>query len=235
MPNNMPNGAPANASGNSDFKEFLIQHGTKLGVVVLAVVIIVVVIVHFVGSKGKTDMTQAELIGPGLAYAYVGKNDSALAEFEGLINGHKAKGLTLAKAALLAGNIHFQNGDFDGAAVLYQKALDNAGSAPLIKAGALHGRAAVSIEKKDYAAAAKLLENFISEFGERTGDLEDRYEKSEPADQVPTVADAMWKLTLVYNQMGAPAKAKVMAEKLLKIYGDNSVYSDRAKKFLASL
>ena len=135
----------------------------------------------------------------------------------------------------MAGNIRFQNGEFDAAAILYQKALDNAGSLPLIRGGAMHGQAAVAIEKKDYAAAAGLLEKFVSEFGKRTGDLEDRYEKLEPADQVPTVADALWKLSLVYNEMGFSDKAKVSAEKLLKIYGDDPLYSERAKKLLATL
>ena len=113
--------------------------------------------------------------------------------------------------------------------------MDNAGSLPLIRGGALHGQAAVAIEQKDYAAAVTLLEKFIAEFGKRTGDLEDRYEKVEPADPVPTVADALWKLSLVYNQMGYPDKAKASAEKLLKNYGDSPLYSDRAKKLIATL
>ena len=91
------------------------------------------------------------------------------------------------------------------------------------------------MDKKDYATAAKLLEQFVSEFGERSGDLEDRYQKKEAADAVPTVPDALWKLALVYQQLGSNDKAKATAEKLLKVYGDNPVYSDRAKKFLATL
>ena len=133
------------------------------------------------------------------------------------------------------GNLFFRQGEVDKSIVNFQKALDNAGNLPLIRGGALHGQAAVAIEQKDYAAAVNLLEKFISEFGKRTGDLEDRYEKVEPADQVPTVADALWKLSLVYNQMGYPDKAKATAEKLLKKYGDNQVYGDRAKKLIATL
>ena len=49
------------------------------------------------------------------------------------------------------------------------------------------------------------------------------------------VADAMWKLTLVYQQQGLEAKAKNTAERLLEVYGDNQNYADKATKFLASL
>ena len=233
MSNNMPNSGTS--SPNSDVKEFFIQHGIKVGVILVAVILVVVVIIHIQGSKIQANAAQAELIGPALAYEYTGKKDSALAKYESLMQSNQLKGEYLAKAALLAGNIRFQNGEFDAAAILYQKALDNAGSLPLIRGGAMHGQAAVAIEKKDYAAAAGLLEKFVSEFGKRTGDLEDRYEKLEPADQVPTVADALWKLSLVYEQMGFSDKAKVSAEKLLKIYGDDPLYSERAKKLLATL
>ena len=215
MSNNMPNSGTS--SPNSDVKEFFIQHGIKVGVILLAVILVVVVIIHIQGSKIQANAAQAELLGPALAYEYTGKKDSALAKYESLMQSNQL------------------NGEFDNAAILYQKALDNAGSLPLIRGGAMHGQAAVAIEKKDYAAAAGLLEKFVSEFGKRTGDLEDRYEKLEPADQVPTVADALWKLSLVYNEMGFSDKAKVSAEKLLKIYGDDPLYSERAKKLLATL
>ena len=49
------------------------------------------------------------------------------------------------------------------------------------------------------------------------------------------VADAMWKLTLVYQQLGANDKAKNTAERILEVYGDNQQYADKAKKFIASL
>lgn len=233
MPNNMPNGG--SASENSEMKEFFIQHGKVVGVILLVVIIVVVAMVRFNGSRIRADAAQAELLGPALVFEYAGKKDSALAEYEHLISSNALSGETLAKAALLAGNIRFQNGEFDAAAILYQKALDNAGKLPLIRGGAMHGQAAVAMEKRDYAAAVNLLEKFISEFGKRTGDLEDRYEKVEPMDPVPTVADALWKLSLVYNQMGYPDKAKATAEKLLQKYGDSPVYVERARKLIATL
>ena len=91
----------------------------------------------------------------------------------------------------------------------------------------------MKIEKGDYSAAAGLLEKYVSEFAKRTGDKEDRFQKDEPVDEVPMVADAMWKLTLVYEQLGAADKAKKTAERILEVYGDNQAYADKAKKFLA--
>lgn len=236
MANNMPNNTPnAGTSAASDMKEFFLQHGIKVGAILVVVVAVVIAIVNFQHSRNRADAAAAELIGPALAADYTGQKDSALAAYETLISSNQLKGPTLAKAALFAGNIRFMRGEFDAAAVLFQKALDNAGDIPLARGGALHGLASVSIENKDYPAAVNYLETFVSEFGKRTGDLEDRYEKVEPTDQVPTVADALWKLALVYTQMGYPDKAKAAAEKLLKIYGDDPLYADRAKKLIATL
>ena len=105
MSNNMPNSGTS--SPNSDVKEFFIQHGIKVGVILLAVILVVVVIIHIQGSKIQANAAQAELLGPALVYEYTGKKDSALAEYESLIQSHQLKGEYLAKAALLAGNIRF--------------------------------------------------------------------------------------------------------------------------------
>ena len=136
---------------------------------------------------------------------------------------------------LFAGNIKYEKADYDGAIALFQKSIDNAGDVALVRSAAIHGLAAAKMEKGDLSAAAKLLEDFVSEFGKRTGDKEDRYQKEEPQDEVPMVADAMWKLALVYQQLGANDKAKNTAERIIEVYGDNQQYADKAKKFVAAL
>lgn len=220
---------------NSELKELFTEHAPKFLVGIVVVLAIVAGVVQYVDSRKAASAEQAEYLGKGMTYLYTNQKDSALVEFEAQIASGNLDGVTLAKAALFAGNIKYENGDVDGAAVLYQKSLDNAGSAALVRSAALHGRAAVAMEKGDYSAAASLLEKYISEYGKRTGDKEDRYQKEEPVDEVPMVADAMWKLTLVYQQMGNNGKAKSTAERLLEIYGDNQMYADKAKKFIASL
>ena len=220
---------------NSEIKEFFVQHGTKVLVALVVILAVVAGVVQYKDSQKAAAAEQAELLGKGMTFLYTNDKDAALAEFEAQMNSGKIDGLALAKAALFAGNIKFEKGDFDGAAPLFQKSLDNAGSVALVRSAAMHGLAAVNIEKGDYTAAAGLLEKYVSEFGKRTGDKEDRFQKEEPVDQVPMVADAMWKLVLVYQQQGAADKAKNTAERIVEVYGDNQMYADKAKKFLASL
>lgn len=220
---------------NNTHKEFFVAYGSKIIIALLAVLVLVAVVVKINQSNKNDQKQQAELLGQSFNFIYEGNDDKALAELERLIQNKEVTGLSYAKAALLAGNIKYKKGDFDGAAVLFQKSLDNAANVDLITAAAMHGRASVAIEKQDYASAVGLLEKFVAKYGERTGDLSDRYRKAEPVDAVPSVPDALWKLALVYQQMGANDKAKATAEKLLKVYGDSQMYVDRAKKLIASL
>ena len=222
-------------NNNSELKAFFVKHGTTIVVAFVVLVAIIAGIIQFKEARKAAAAEQSELIGVGLTYLYAGEKDSALVEFEGKIASGKLEGLALAKASLLAGNIKFEKKDLDGAAILFQTTLDNAGSVALVRSAAMHGLAAVKMEKGDFSAAANFLEKYIAEFGKRTGDLEDRYQKDEPADEVPMVADAMWKLTLVYQQLGASDKAKATAERLLKVYGDNRAFADKAKKFIAAI
>lgn len=222
-------------TNNSELKAFFIHHGTKIAVAFVVVFAVIAGIIQYRDARKAAAAEQSELIGVGLTYLYAGEKDSALVEFEGKIASGKLEGLALAKASLFAGNIKYEKNDLDGAAIHFQNALDNAGSVALVRSAAMHGLAAVKMEKGDFSAAANFLEKYIAEYGKRTGDLEDRYEKDEPADEVPMVADAMWKLTLVYQQLGATDKAKTVAERLLHIYGDNRAFADKAKKFLASI
>ena len=222
-------------TNNSELKAFFINHGTKIAVEFVVVFAVIAGIVQYKDARKAAAAEQSELLGVGLTYLYANEKDSALVEFEAKIASGKLEGLALAKASLLAGNVKYEKRDYDGAAVLFQKTLDNAGSVALVRSAAMHGLAAVKMEKGDFSAAAKFLEDYIAEFGKRTGDKEDRYQKDEPADEVPMVADAMWKLTLVYQQLGATDKAKTVAERLLHIYGDNRAFADKARKFLASI
>lgn len=227
--------ANESTTNNSELKDFFVQHGTKVLIGLVVLLVIVAGVVQFKDSRKAAAAEQAELLGTGMTFVYAGEQDNALAEFENQIKAGKIEGVALAKAALLAGNIKYEKGDFDGAAALFQKSLDNAGSVVLVRSAAMHGLASVKMEKADYSAAAGLLEKYISEFGKRTGDKEDRFQKEEPVDEAPMVADAMWKLALVYQQLGANDKAKNIAGRIVEVYGDNRSYADKAKKFLASL
>ena len=220
---------------NSEIKEFFVQHGTKVLVGLVVVLVIVSGIVQFRDSRKAAAIEQTELMGKGYTYLYVNDKDNALAEFEARIQAGDIKGLALAKAALFAGNIKYEKGDFDGAIALFQKSIDNAGDVALVRSAAIHGLASAKMEKGDYSAAAKLLEDFVKEFGKRTGDKEDRFQKEEPLDETPLVPDAMWKLVLLHNELGSKNKAKAVAERMIEVYGDYVMYADKAKKFLSSI
>lgn len=222
-------------NNNSEMKDFFVRHGSKIIAALVVVLLIVVGVVQYKDARKAAAEEQAEILGVGMSYLYAGEKENALENFESQINSGKLKGLALGKAALYAANIKFERNEFDAALPLFQKALDNAESSALVRSAAMHGIAAVNMEKGDLAQAASLLEKYVSEFGKRTGDMEDRYQKDEPVDEVPMVADAMWKLTLIYQQQGSVDKSKAMAEKILKIYGDDQTYADKAKKFLASI
>lgn len=222
-------------AGQNDLQDFLKENGSKL-IAALAVIVLIVVGVTKYNEMTKAKVAaEAAALGKAMILVYAGENSKALVELETLIQSNSLSGLSLAKASLLAANIKFQNGDFDGASVLFDKAVADAGSATLIMAAAMHGQAAVSIEKKDYTKAISQLEAFIAKFGKRDGDLKARYSQEEGIDLVSTVSDAMWKLTLCYNEVGNKDKAKVVAEKLLKVYGDKPEVAAKVQKYLASI
>ena len=220
---------------NTEIKDFFVRHGSKIVLGLILVLVVVAGVIHINDTRKAAAIEQAEILGKGYAFLYTNDKDKALAEFEGMINAGEVNGLSLAKAALFAGNIKYEKADFDGAIDLFQKSIDNAGSVVLVRSSALHGLASAKIEKGDFSAAAKLLEDFVKEFGKRTGDKEARFQQKEPIDQTPLVPDAMWKLVLVYQQQGSADKAKSTAERLLEVYGDNPMYAEKANKFLASL
>jgi len=220
---------------NSEIKEFFVQHGTKVIVALVVLLVIVAGIIQIRDSRKAAAAEQTELLGKGYTFLYVNDKENALTEFEGLINAGKVNGISLAKAALFAGNIKYEKADYDGAIALFQKSIDNASDVALVRSAAIHGLASAKMEKGDYSAAAKLLEDFVKEFGKRTGDKEDRFQKEEPLDETPLVPDAMWKLVLLHKELGSNGKAKTVAERIIEVYGDNQMYADKAKKFLASI
>jgi len=217
------------------FKEdFWPNHGTKVIVILFLLAIGVFSISQKLKSSAEEEDAMAEELGKGLDYIYAGKGDSALAAFENAIQNRTLRGLPLAKAALLAGNLYLQNSNLDSAEALYKQAIHNASGIEMLASAAQHGLAVVAMERQNYSEAIVLLNEFVNKYGKRTGDLAKRYAKTEPVDKVPTVPDALWKLTLCYLETGDIAKTRQTAEKLLKIYGDSPKAAD-ASKLLATL
>jgi len=239
---NIPNQAAGQSSMHNDLEarfhwlrqEFLPKHGTKILVVVALIVAGVVGYSQYSAKSKAAELALNEDLGKGFDLMARGQADSAGVVLEALVANVHASKLQQAKAALLVGNLKFQQNNYDAAAKYFQLASNNAGDAVVIKSGAEHGLATVAIEKKEYDKAAQLLEAFVSAYGKRSGDLEARYSKKEAIDPVTTVPDALWKLTLVYSELKKNDQAKASAEKLLKIYG-TSREATSAQKFLATI
>jgi tetratricopeptide (TPR) repeat protein len=210
------------------------RHGTKVLIILLLAMVGASFIVQKLKSFAGEEIAMAEELGKGFDYIYTGKGDSALIALENAIQNGNLKGLPLAKAALLAGNLHLQNSNLGSAEALYRQTVSNASGVEIISSAAEHGLAVVAMERQNYPEAISLLNAFINKYGKRTGDLAKRYAKTEPADRVPTVPDALWKLTLCYLEIGDSEKTMQTAEKLLKIYGDSPKAAD-ASKLLAKL
>ncbi|MCL2260473.1 MAG: tetratricopeptide repeat protein [Fibromonadales bacterium] len=216
-------------------EDFFPKHGTKVVIALCIVAIGIFAFAQNLKASSDKEIAMAEELGKGLSYMYAGKTDSALAVFEGAINGGTLKGLSLAKAALLSGNIHLQSLSLDNAEALYKQAISNASGVEIISSAAEHGLAVVAMERQNYSEAIALLNAFVNKYGKRTGDLAKRYAKTEPVDKVPTVPSALWKLALCYLETGDKDKAAQTAEKILKIYGDSQKIADDASKLLATL
>jgi tetratricopeptide (TPR) repeat protein len=236
MPNSGGKAAPNSAESWFEYikADFWPRHGTKaIIVLILAVVAIFAISQHFNASV-KKEYEMAEELGKGLDYIYAGKSDSALVVFESSMQAGTLKDLPLAKAALLTGNLYLQNNGLDSAEILYKLAISNASGVEIISSAAEHGLAVVAMERQNYSEAISLLNEFVNKYGKRTGDLAKRFAKTEPVDMVPTVPDALWKLTLCYMETNNTDKAKQTAKKLLKIYGDSPKAAD-ASKLLATI
>ena len=236
MPNSKSKAAPNSAESWFEYlkDDFLPKHGTKVIIVAVLVAVAVFAVVQQKNVSLQREAEQVEELGKALDYMYVGKGDSALIALDASLQNGSFKGLTLAKASLLAGNLHLQNKNLDGAEALYKSAVSSAGGVEIISSAAEHGIAVVAMERQNYPEAISLLNAFVSKYGKRTGDLAKRHAKTEPVDAVPTVPDAMWKLALCYLETGDKERAKQIAQRLLKIYGDSSKAAN-AQKLLATL
>ena len=215
-------------------EDFWPKHGTKVAIALILAAAAVFAVAQHISSAAEKEIAMAEELGKGLDYIYRGKGDSALMILESSIQNESLKGLPLAKATLLAGNLYLQNNNLDSAETLYRLAISNASGVEIISSAAEHGLAVVAMERQNYPEAISLLNAFANKYGKRTGDLAKRYAKTEPVDKISTVPDALWKLSLCYLETGDSNKTMQTAQKILKVYGDSPKAAD-ASKLLATL
>ncbi|NLB64641.1 MAG: tetratricopeptide repeat protein [Fibrobacter sp.] len=213
-------------------KEFFQRHSSKFMVVAVIIALGIFGFNQYSQHQKAQSALFNEKMGQAYNFVYENKSDSASQVLAEIIT--QSKGLNLAKASLLLGNIKFQSNDFVAAQNLYQQSVNAAGKSVLIASAAEHGLAAAAMEQKNYDLATRLLENFVRKYGKRSGNLQERYSENEKADISVMVPDALWKLTLCYNEMQKTDLAKAKAEHLVKVYADSRL-AVNARKFLATL
>lgn len=207
------------------------QHGTKLMAVVVILVLGLIFFQKQQASVAQTVVAQREELGVAFDHLYRTQNDSAEILLEAFLSKPDLDPLLQAKAALLLGNLKYRKADFAAAQGFFQKAQASSEGLPLIESAAEHGLASVEMEQKNFEAAAQKWEAFVAKYEKRTGDLQARYAGEEPVNLVVSIPDALWKLTLCYQELQNEAKMKATAEKLVAVYG-KSKQAQQAQKIL---
>jgi TolA-binding protein len=210
------------------------KHKNKLiGAVVLAIAC-VGSISYYNSSVKQQAYADSEILGQALVFVYNGNESAAKVKLTELSKKSGLSDLTIAKSALLLGNIQYNNFEFDQAKASFEKAVANSSQSVVIKAGAESGLAAILIQKKEYAQAATSLEKFVTEYSRRSDKIEDQSNTKAEEDLAPNVADALYKLALCQVKLNQNDKAKATTERILRVY-PNSHFSDLAKKLIITL
>ncbi len=199
--------------------EFIPRHGRSALTVAIAVLALVAGLIYFSRTQGAQEVTANRDLGPAYIYFGEGKLDSAQAFLTQFVQTSRPK-LVHSKAYLLLGETFYQKGDYDQAIEAFSKVNLDTRKFSLITSGALHGIASSHMQKEEYTQAITHLEEFIRLYMRRTGNPVERSAGREPSDLSPAVPNALWKLTLNYQEVNQPGKVKETAEKLVKIYPD---------------
>jgi TolA-binding protein len=212
---------------------FVPQYGKQAGMALAAVAVAMIAWFSWNGIQEKSAQTSNRQLGKAYVYLTQNRLDSASAALLDVLHEGPG-GLAEAKANLLLGKVRYGQARYDEALKAYEAVTVSSSSYPLVASGALHGMAACYMQKKDYTKAAAALETFVSDFGKRTGDPEEKLADKEVADPTPVMPNALWKLTLCYRELKNNEKAKATAEKLSRIYPASREGGD-ALRLLAQL
>jgi TolA-binding protein len=214
-------------------EEFYLRYMREIWIT--AAVVVVAVVGYFAWSQYHAKAQTAA--NKKLGEAYVLLRDENLPAAEAALKAFLAtgpSGIAEDKANLYLGKVYYSQQRYDESLAAYSKVGKGKKAAALIYSGALHGRAAASMQKKDYAAAVPVLEELVEDFGERTGDPEENLDGEEVVDRSPNVPNALFKLALCYRELGQTDKAKAAAEKLARVYPETREGKD-AEKLLVLL
>lgn len=210
------------------FEDLWLRHSRRIMAAV--VVIAIVVAGWFVWSAARERRADAENKRLGNAYVLLREDNVPAAEqaLRGFL-AENPSGLARDKANLFLGKLLYRQGRYDEALQAYEQVRAHGKSLGLIGAGALHGRAAVYMQKTDYARAADLLDELVKTYGARIGDPRENLAGEEVVDFSPNVPNALWKLALCRRALGENDKARVAAERIVRAYPGSREAQDAAK------
>ena len=219
---------PESSAWSRYAEEFYFRYMREIWIALAVVVVAVAGYFAWSQYSAKAEATANKKLGE----AYVLLRDENLPAAESSLRTFlmtNPSGIVADKANLYLGKVYYSQQRYDEAIAAYSQVHKGNKSTALIYSGALHGRAAALMQKKDYAGAVPLLEELVSDFGKRTGDPEENVEGKEVVDLSPNVPNALFKLALCYRELGQTDKAKETAEKLVRIYPTTAEGRDGAK------
>jgi TolA-binding protein len=213
--------------------DFWPRFGKQTLYILVGIAVVVAGYSWFTNSRVQQQAKENKELGQAFVYYSEDKLDSAEAFLANFVKTSHSR-LVQDKANLLLGHIHYSKGKYDDAIKAFSLVDLSDKEHSLISSGALHGLASSQIQKKEYAKAAENLEAFVSRFGRRTGNPDEKLVGKEVVDLSPAVPNALWKLTLVYRELKNTEKEKATAKKLVSLYPESREAFD-ANRLLAQI
>jgi tetratricopeptide (TPR) repeat protein len=200
----------------------------------LAVVVVVAGLLYARSTREHAHEKFREPLGQAFYYVNTQNYDSALVKLDEITQDRSAKGLVLAKASLMKGQIFYDRGQYEWSMDAYGTALRHARTITLVASAARHGQAAALMQLNRYEEAAAAWESYLSDYAHKTGNIKDRFQEKEPNDLAMNIPDVLWKLALTYQALDQTDKVRSVCERLVQVYGDSRA-AVQARKLLAVL
>jgi TolA-binding protein len=229
-----PDSSTAGGFSLATFSEDLwMRYSRQILTVVAAIVLVAAVWFGWSAIRARNAEADNKLLGS--VYVLLREENYPAAE-QALLSflSEGRSGIAQDKANLFLGKILYLQERYDEAQAAYEKVGKGGKDVSLLYGGALHGRAAVHMQKSEYDKAVAVLEELVETYGARKGNPEENLSGSEVVDFTPNIANALWKLALCQRELGQIDGAKASAERLVKAYPGTREAGD-AEKLLTTL
>lgn len=197
--------------------DFYPRYGKQMWVVLAIIAVVLAGYSLWSSNRDKARIADNKKLGAVYVALEEGKLGDAERELLAFLATNPST-LARDKANLYLGKVYYDEQRYDQSLEAYGKVGTGGKSTVLVYSGALHGRAACLMQKKDYAQAVTVLEEFLALCMRRTGNPKENLAGQEVVDLNPEVANALWKQALCYRELHQADKVKSTVEKLRKAY-----------------